>query len=406
MRNCGRAIFFFALLAFFPLNEARAANEGDPCTVEAKAWVVADTDPTLRIQCDGTQWRAIEKIDESGAATSRIKKVITLGDDPTACSADLEGTIRYNSTQPCIEFCNGAVWACISPVPCGDTTPDAFNFTDLANQTVSTLVTSNIVQIGGLGCPVTLEISGTGSPQYRTCTDGSSEANCDGSVLYDWTSSPGAIDSGQYVQLRLTTSAAGGDTYSANLSVGNAADVWNATTTGDCTGSPAVGTVCADGTVYAGLSPDGSVKMYVTRCDAGMSWDGSACTGSRWTLSWNNGTLDPPWTVTGCNNANSGETNTTCIAGTSDAGDPYLAGEHCDGYDDGNGNTDWYLPAKSELAVIYGNEAVIGNFDTSGTYYWSSSENTNNGAWRQRFSDGHQTNYTKSNPNAVRCARR
>ncbi len=67
------ALISAALLFAVP---AHAADPGDPCTVEAKAWEVADTDPTLRIYCDGTQWRPIEKIDESGAATHPVRMAI------------------------------------------------------------------------------------------------------------------------------------------------------------------------------------------------------------------------------------------------------------------------------------------------------------------------------------------
>jgi hypothetical protein len=64
------------------------------------------------------------------------------------------------------------------------------------------------------------------------------------------------------------------------ITVGGVSDQWSVQTTTDgcAAGSPAVGTVCADGTVYAGLSPDGNVKMYTTPAEDGMS-----------TLGWDNG---------------------------------------------------------------------------------------------------------------------
>jgi hypothetical protein len=36
---------------------------------------------------------------------------------------------------------------------------------------------------------------------------------------------------------------------------------------------------------------------------------------------------------------------------------------------------------------------------------WSSSENNNNNAWKQRFSDGNQNNNNKTNTNSVRAVR-
>jgi len=249
-----------------------------------------------------------------------------------------------------------------------------------------------------------MAVSGEGGPELRTCSD----ATCS-TVLIDWATT-GTIDNNDYIQLRLTTSAAGGDIYSATLSVGTGADVWNATPTGDCTGSPAAGTVCADGTVYAGLSPDGNVKMYVTRCDAGMTWDGLNCTGARSLLSWNDGNTN--YVDTGFLSEITGKTNTTNIA-TLDSNavlagnQPHIAVEHCNDLNQ-NGQTDWYLPALQELNLIYSNKDVIGNFDTSGQHYWTSTERTWNDtpAWSQDFSDGTQNFETANITNTVRCARR
>src|SRR5690606_31196490 len=181
------------------------------------------------------------------------------------------------------------------------------------------------------------------SPQYRTC----SASDCS-SVINDWTAASGTIENNDYIQLRLTTSGAGGDTYSATLFVGTGADVWNATPTGDCSGSPAPGTVCPDGTLYAGQTPDGNVKMYVTRCDAGMSWNGITCTGTRSSLPWNDGT-NGDWVSVGVYSHVTGEANTTTLAAT-DAGataggfQDHVAAVYCDGLSQ-DGYTDWYLPA-------------------------------------------------------------
>ena len=56
--------------------------------------------------------------------------------------------------------------------------------------------------------------------------------------------------------------------------------------------------------------------------------------------------------------------------------------------------------------MLYKNNAAIGNFETTGSYYWSSSEAVTNAAWRQRFSDGYQGYNAKYTTYAVRCARR
>ena len=179
-----------------------------------------------------------------------------------------------------------------------------------------------------------------------------------------------------------------------------------------CAGSPAAGDVCDDGTVYAGLTPDGNVPMYVTRCDAGMNWDGAACTGTRSAIVWNNGSIN--WTTTGIISATIGEANTTALAVLSDAGQPYEAARYCDNLSM-HAKTDWYLPARAEWNVIYLASVAAGGtfrsgFDLSGShpsgYYWSSSENADFLAWYQRFSDGHQDAYYKNSGLSVRCARK
>ena len=68
-----------------------------------------------------------------------------------------------------------------------------------------------------------------------------------------------------------------------------------------CAGSPSPGDVCADGSVYAGLSPDGNVKMYTTPADAGQ-------------FPWNNGN-NGGWVATGQTSLVTGETNTLNIIG-------------------------------------------------------------------------------------------
>jgi hypothetical protein len=47
-----------------------------------------------------------------------------------------------------------------------------------------------------------------------------------------------------------------------------------------CTGTatpPTVGQACTDGSVYAGLTPDGNVPMYVTPCDYGETGAAHSC---------------------------------------------------------------------------------------------------------------------------------
>ena len=72
---------------------------------------------------------------------------------------------------------------------------------------------------------------------------------------------------------------------------------------------------------------------------------------------------------------------------------------------------DWYLPSKYELNLMYQN---IGQGDALGlgnvggfadSYYWSSSEFGNFGAWEQNFSSGYQVNLGKNFDYYVRAIR-
>ena len=109
-----------------------------------------------------------------------------------------------------------------------DYTPDAFDFTDQTDVAVSTLVESNIVQVTGMANCTAISIDGVGS-EYRICADGT----CSGAPAYVSTS--GTIDSGQYVQLRLTSSASSSTATVATLTVGTANVDWSVTTAADNT---------------------------------------------------------------------------------------------------------------------------------------------------------------------------
>jgi len=80
-----------------------------------------------------------------------------------------------------------------------------------------------------------------------------------------------------------------------------------------------------------------------------------------------------------------------------------------------NGFNDWFLPSKDELNEMYlrlrvGNN--VGGFDTGGRYpkgwYWSSSAESDNSiywTWVQRFSDGYQDVFIRSDALSVRAVR-
>jgi len=68
------------------------------------------------------------------------------------------------------------------------------------------------------------------------------------------------------------------------------------------------------------------------------------------------------------------------------------------------GYTDWYLPSKDELDMMYVNLHLqgLGNFDY---FYWSSTEDGYGDAWVQYFDNGGQSYYNKTFVSYVRAVR-
>ena len=75
------------------------------------------------------------------------------------------------------------------------------------------------------------------------------------------------------------------------------------------------------------------------------------------------------------------------------------------------GYTDWFLPSKDELNLMYdnigpGDELGLGNVgDFDDDYYWSSTEQVGSFAWAQNFADGYQGGLYKINTFSVRAVR-
>jgi hypothetical protein len=162
----------------------------------------------------------------------------------------------------------------------------------------------------------------------------------------------------------------------------------------DC---PFEGDVCRDGTIYAGLSPDGNVPIYVTLDDApAVAWgpvsDDTVVENCTWS----------PGTEASCR---TGKANSSALAGL---GASYAAAAWCESLV-ANGHSDWYLPAHDELAVIYdnlmeGNTLPANGFQPS-TWYWSSSEIDDNSAFALLSDDGLYAAHGKANAYYFRCAR-
>ena len=302
-----------------------------------------------------------------------------------------------------------------------DNTPDAFSFTDQTDVSVSTQIQSNIVQITGISNGTNISIAGDGSPQYRICADGT----CSTAPAY--TGSAGTIDAGEYVQLRLTSSASNAATLSATLTIGTGSDQWDVTTEAAAPSGPAgcpnIADQCDDNSIYIGEHPtEAGVKLYATDVNQSTAIDWSTAEygieieSQGYPNSWVNGQTNQQWIV---NNKTLSD---------------YPAFELCENLDR-HGYQDWYLPALAELDLMYSNlvlsppgddpdnptdpnsgggggsnptardGAWAGTFTTS--YYWSSSEYSADYAWIEAFNDGNQGYDRKYHTyNDVRCVRR
>ena len=110
-----------------------------------------------------------------------------------------------------------------------DTTPDAFSFTDQTDVALSTITTSNSININGINTSTPVSVSGDGSPEIRI--NGGS-----------WATS-GSITDGQSLEVRLTSSGSNSTAHTATVDVGGVTDVWSVTTASAC-GGEEVGGYC------------------------------------------------------------------------------------------------------------------------------------------------------------------
>ncbi len=149
-----------------------------------------------------------------------------IGEPGVICNSQIEGMIKYSSSTKTFMGCDGTSW---SGLISGNTTPDNFSFATQTGLNVATTTLSNIVQINGI-ISVAVSTSGSGSPQFRTCSNSSCTT-----VISDWVSA-GSIANGKYLQVRQLSSDQSLGTNIASVAVGTTVASW-AITTGNTTPS-------------------------------------------------------------------------------------------------------------------------------------------------------------------------
>lgn len=327
-----------------------------------------------------------------------VSGIMRLGSGISACTPGLAGTVRFKSTAPrCVELCSSGTWSCIYAEACTEIAATA-NFAYAVNAAVNTIIESAIAQPSGItGCTVDVRVIGDGNPQYRTCADSACAT-----VLQTWTSAVTPITGGEWIQLRLTSSPSGGVIRNALLIIGGGHSTWRVLSADNCANpDPAPGSICPDGTVYIGRSPDGNAKMYTTCGSYGNTFNGVSCIGSSTSIRFSSGQT----IATGITNPNTGESNTTALAALSNADAPYTAAVTCNNLVE-SGQSDWYLPALNEAALFQYVCDFVNDIPCSNSVYrWSSTESSASAVntWRN---NGLTSTTSKSTTTFMRCVRR
>jgi hypothetical protein len=171
---------------------------------------------------------------------------------------------------------------------------------------------------------------------------------------------------------------------------------------GGCTPDPAcpnVGDVCSgDGSGGGNPKFAGCICYYDSNsadagsCKALYVTQASQSTSSQWKTT--TGTDD-----IATDSAEDGKINDSQIANSS----TFPAFKLCKDLTDG-GYSDWYLPARKELHLLWYNSAGITGF--AAAYHWTSSEYDASNVWALTFSDGNDGNDGKTLNRDVRCVRR
>ena len=147
-------------------------------------------------------------------------KNLTVNDLTIAPIADL----TPNCTETLIV--NGSLFDTGERVPfCAFTTAVSLPFNDEPSASLNTQIESNIIQINGITGLMPVDIVGAGSPQFRTCD--SSDCSLE---IETWGDAQQTVVSGNYLQIRLTSSGTNSSSRQATISVGDNTKLWDVTT--------------------------------------------------------------------------------------------------------------------------------------------------------------------------------
>ncbi len=220
---------------------AQETEPGDPCTTAGlfRATGGVENPDGHFLFCDGSAWQPILGYSSpegwvmfsSGglaAAPLHVEGEAIIRRSGLACGGAAYGALRYTSSTDSWEYCDGSAWVSLDNQSACDDAPDGLNFPAKTDMAQSVLATSSIALISGVTCATaTVAITGDGTPEYQIC----STSNCS-TVVQPWTVANGVISSGQYIQLRLTTSGSLDTTSTATLNVGGTNYTWNVKTIG------------------------------------------------------------------------------------------------------------------------------------------------------------------------------
>ena len=248
-------------------------------------------------------------------------------------------------------------------------------------------------------------IADTGSTNVYEETHTGATTDANGIVIL--TIGDGTANSGVFSDI-----AWGGDTHSLKVEIDTGAGLVDLGTTQLLSVPYALHAKTAESvTSTCGLAigdtHQGGIVFYLdaSGCHGLIAAPSDQSTGIVW---WNGSNVD---TYAYGNGIGAGEGNSQGIRRWQGTCSSCYASELCQDLSLG-GKSDWYLPSKYELNLMYENIGQgnalglgnnIGNFVNE--FYWSSTEFNNNFAWRQNFSNGTQNAPNKSSPGNVRAVR-